>query len=1100
MTRYSSKKMVLTFIFMVCYSIFYAQSFADFETPETTPLVENGNAQVVDNPFQDDINPSSKVLRYEKAEGNWHYVAMIFSETMNFGNSTKMTFKVHSSTQGRVYYKFWNGSSVVTESWAHNYHNMPEPNEWVELEIDVSTAMGMPFTRLEIAAGVDNNSPAIVYLDDFKFSNPMAEEGYPVIDYKIDPLLIYTDSTVTFDGSGSFDWNGLELTYNWDFGDGNTLSTSENIVTHRYASPGSYQFTLELTNTGGKSASESTNLFVFNYGELFSGLTFTNTVSEVHAKVEGVFQLTKTYSNPYDPDIVKVDAEIIPPDGESYFMPAFYYIKSVPDEAGLWVNDPNFQCWKVRFTPQQEGTYQIIIHLEDEDGQFTSETYELMVFSSQNKGFVYLDPDLKNYYRHSTGEHYLPIGENVAWSIKQDKIADYHDHISMLGENNANMLRYWTVTFASQSLEGRNGYSYYEGIGRYSQQAAGLLDSIFELCRENGIQIMLTMFQHGILSENVNSNWDLNPYNVANGGYLDKPAEFFGNELAKTHTRNLFRYYIARWGYSTNLFAWEFFNEVDLTGEHMNNPPSWVDDVVEWHEEMAIFMKELDPYNHITTTSISGWLGHPLVAPLGQSNELDLFQFHTYGDKVTQSLLHYYNNMLGITDLPLMCGEFGKSGLAETGDEVRNAKWVTYFNHFPSLHWNWDKAIEQGWYSYFAPMAAYFENVDLVAQGNPTAFSFNANVENVKVNGMKTDAGNFYYYLYHENFEENISGVVLDLTEFPMGYYMLTIYDPVTGDISDPQVKTHIPPFRNLSVPEFNKDIAIKLEFKEEYMHPVALAGNDQKLPKNSVIELSGEKSFNPKGIPLTAYQWSLITQPDGSNLIIEDPSLIEISLNPVFGGDYRFALTVSDAEETSLPDTVNVFITTPPVAVAGENITIPVSTDHTLDGSASFDPNGFPLSYLWTLAVKPENSVNARLDNENSVDAVFSADVPGIYRITLVVNDQYQDSEPDTIDITATTPSHVFNLDKQDGFKIYPNPVKDFFILETNRNMVGSYMIELFDISGKVVWNDMISEMTAGSSRSYYFPNSLESGIYFLTIQSEKKSRFYIGKIIIAF
>jgi hypothetical protein len=129
-------KVLLTFIFMVNCCIFYAQSFADFETPETTPLVKNGNAQVVDNPFQDDINPSSKVLRYEKADGNWHYVAMIFPDTMNFGNSTKMTFKVHSSTQGRVYYKFWNGSSVVIESWAHNYSNMPQPIQWVELEMD----------------------------------------------------------------------------------------------------------------------------------------------------------------------------------------------------------------------------------------------------------------------------------------------------------------------------------------------------------------------------------------------------------------------------------------------------------------------------------------------------------------------------------------------------------------------------------------------------------------------------------------------------------------------------------------------------------------------------------------------------------------------------------------------------------------------------------------------------------------------------------------------------------------------------------------------------------------------------------------------------
>jgi len=1100
MLKKYSFQFIVILLLLTTFADLQAQVFADFETPGSTPQVQNGNAQVVNNPFQDEINPSSKVLKYEKAEGNWHYVAMMFDEPMNFGNSTKMTFKIHSSTQGRVYFKFWNGPSVVLESWAHNYGQMPPANQWVELEMDVSTAMGMPFTRLEIAAGVDNNAAATVYLDDFKFSNPMAEEGFPVINYTIEPILVFSDSTVTFDASESFDWNGLELTYDWDFGDGTTLSTTSEIVTHQYASPGYYHIQLELSNTDGKSVSRGTNIFVFNYGELFSGLTFTNPVLELHAKTEGVFQLTKTYSNPFDPDIVKVDAEITRPDGTSYIMPAFYYIKSTPNDAGLWVNDPNVQHWMVRFTPQQEGTYQVVIHLEDEDGQFTSETHEVLVGPSQNKGFVYNDPDLKNFYRHSTGEHYLPIGENVAWSNKADKIADYHDHISLLGTNNANMMRYWTVTFASQSLEGRDGYSYYEGIGRYSQQAAGLLDSVFELCAENDIQIMLTMYQHGILSENVNPNWNLNPYNTANGGYLNKPAEFFGNELAKTHTRNLFRYYIARWGYSTNLFAWEFFNEVDLTGEHGNNPPSWVDDVVAWHEEMAIFMKNLDPYQHITTTSISGWLGHPLVAPLGQSNELDLFQFHTYGDNVTQSLLNYYSNMQGITDLPLMCGEFGKSGLAETGDEVRNAKWVTYFNLFPSLHWYWDKAITEGWYDYFAPMAAYFEDVDLVAQGNPTAFSFDANIDNVKANGIRTDTGNFYFYLYHTNFAANISGVVLEVEDFPIGYYDLTIHDPVTGNTTEFNEISILSPYLSLSLPTFSKDMAVKIEFANEYLHPIALAGKDQILPENTAVELSGAESFNPKGMPLTTYQWSLITQPDGSNLLIEDSSLVDISLNPTVTGSYSFTLVVNDEEEASQPDTVNVFVLTKPVAIAGDDLNIPVSNNHVLDGTLSFHPDGFPISYLWSLVEIPENSINARLVKESFADAVFRPDVPGTYKITLVVNDQYQYSEPDTITLTAVDPTNITEINPKEVFEVYPNPVNGFFMLKANTDMPGDYTIELVDITGRVVWSNLLSNLNNGSSKTFYFPNYIDSGLYFLTLKTFDESFKFTYKLIVTF
>ena len=42
------------------------------------------------------------------------------------------------------------------------------------------------------------------------------------------------DTTVTFDGSGSFDGDGDALTYHWDFGDGNTAITSSPTIDHTY--------------------------------------------------------------------------------------------------------------------------------------------------------------------------------------------------------------------------------------------------------------------------------------------------------------------------------------------------------------------------------------------------------------------------------------------------------------------------------------------------------------------------------------------------------------------------------------------------------------------------------------------------------------------------------------------------------------------------------------------------------------------------------------------------------------------------------------------------------------------------------------------------
>jgi hypothetical protein len=1088
------------FIIMIaCFltGILKAQTFVDFESDEKTPQLSNGSAMVVDNPDKTGINTSNKSGRYNKASGNWHYVRMSFPEPVSFGNSTTMTFKILCSTVGRVYYKFWNGDSVVIENWAHNYNEMPPANSWVLLTMDISAAQGLEFTDLEIAAGVDNEAEATVYFDDFKFSNPLAEEGIPVVDLKISPKTIFADSDVTFDASGSFDWNDLELTYDWNFGDGNTETGSNNIVTHQYTQPGMYTATLTLSNTAEKSVSKSTNLFVFNTGDLFSGLTITDPAPETNSKIEGVFQLTRHYSNAYNPDTVTLDAIITKPDNTRDTIPCFYYIRSLPVNQS-WVIDSTYQCWMVRFSSDQPGEHAIILKLKDRFGEFTSEEYTVSIASTDNKGFIYVDPGNKQYYRHSTGEPYIPVGENVAWSNKTDKIADYQDQITQLGTNHANMLRYWTVTFGSQALEGIKGFSYYQGIGDYSQQAAGLLDSVFNLCREHDIRIMLTIFQHGILSENVNSNWDINPYNVANGGFLSKPAEFFNNEQARKLTKNLLRYYVARWGYSTNLFSWEFFNEVDLTGNTQSNPSSWVTDVDNWHEEMGEYIREIDPYEHIRTTSLSGWMDHPLVAALGDNTQLDLLQFHSYDSDVSKGILTRYANIKGKTTLPVLCGEFGKSNLDETGDEMRRACWTGYFNHLPSLHWQWDKAIQEGWYDYFSPMASYFGTIDLVSEGNPVTLSLSVLPENNNLSalGMKTDTGNFYYYMYSKTFSSNISGAMLELENIPFGKYRRTWYNPVNGAISDPDTVILANSYIDFQVPVFSEELAVKLQFLEDYVHPVATVGRDQIIPLGGSIMLDASGSTNPKGLPIT-YNWEIISQPQGSSLSITDPGSVSFSLIPEIAGEYLFILTVSDAEETSLPDTLKIFVAAPPVANAGEDTSVVVGIDFYLNGSASYDPSGMTLTYQWTMISKPENS-NAILKNINYVNSILDPDIPGEYLIVLVVNNGLSESEPDTVVITSTLTS-VKSMPKTSGLWIYPNPAKSHLFIQVPSEVTFPITVEIIDVTGILHFKTPVYHSDNTSNAIYFkLPESFSDGLYLIRLMDKNVKTVRTERLII--
>ena len=64
-----------------------------------------------------------------------------------------------------------------------------------------------------------------------------------------------TLSTLTFNGSGSFDPGGTIVSYAWRFGDGGTASGIA--VTHAYATAGGYTATLTVTDSRGASASDT---------------------------------------------------------------------------------------------------------------------------------------------------------------------------------------------------------------------------------------------------------------------------------------------------------------------------------------------------------------------------------------------------------------------------------------------------------------------------------------------------------------------------------------------------------------------------------------------------------------------------------------------------------------------------------------------------------------------------------------------------------------------------------------------------------------------------------------------------------------------------
>jgi glucose/arabinose dehydrogenase len=83
----------------------------------------------------------------------------------------------------------------------------------------------------------------------------VAQNVAPFAKASADPVAGLTPLDVAFSSAGSFDSNGEAITYEWDFGDGGTLTAANPV--HTYETNGTYDATLTVRDVGGASDVET---------------------------------------------------------------------------------------------------------------------------------------------------------------------------------------------------------------------------------------------------------------------------------------------------------------------------------------------------------------------------------------------------------------------------------------------------------------------------------------------------------------------------------------------------------------------------------------------------------------------------------------------------------------------------------------------------------------------------------------------------------------------------------------------------------------------------------------------------------------------------
>ena len=184
-------------------------------------------------------------------------------------------------------------------------------------------------------------------------------------------------------------------------------------------------------------------------------------------------------------------------------------------------------------------------------------------------------------------------------------------------------------------------------------------------------------------------------------------------------------------------------------------------------------------------------------------------------------------------------------------------------------------------------------------------------------------------------------------------------------------------------------------------------AGPDR--PGNATVQLDGSESSDMDGEELT-FQWELRTRPLGSTATLTNPTAVLPTFVADKPGNYEIQLVVKDLNASSTPDTVVISTTnSAPTANVGPDQTVSAGGSVQLDGSASSDADGDPLTYQWTLTSTPAGST-AVLAGSTTPAPSFVADKAGTYQVRLIVNDGVTESDADIVIVSTENSAPVAN------------------------------------------------------------------------------------------
>jgi len=343
-------------------------------------------------------------------------------------------------------------------------------------------------------------------------------------------------------------------------------------------------------------------------------------------------------------------------------------------------------------------------------------------------------------------------------------------------------------------------------LGAYNQLDCFLLDGLVETAEQSGVYLQLVMLTRDHYMPLLGKD---------NTGQYDRAVEF---------GKRLVRYFVARWGYSTHVAVWEYFNEMNP------NLPTG-----RFYRELGEYLERIDGNRHLrgnsTWASPSRDYEHP---------KLDTADLHWYMRPATGAF--WKDAAAGVLsrakaakarapNKPALFSEFGMTAdnwqRAPELDKdkefvhLHNALWASALSGLAGTvcHWFWDDVHAKDMYHHYRPVAAFVADIPFTkAKWKPASATCQAPP---RVVGLQTDAAAYlwvadpratWWALGVDGAKPaQIKGAAVKVTGLKAGPYRVEWWDTWKGTVLRRDTARASKDALSLPVPAFTRDLACKI-------------------------------------------------------------------------------------------------------------------------------------------------------------------------------------------------------------------------------------------------------------------------------------------------